>query len=638
MRANGGTAHRAAIALLILAACAVFIPPSSPERFGTNERVRYALTKALVEDGSLEIGRFYGEGIDAALYEGRFYSGKAPAASLLAVPVHALARRAAGPLSDRAGLFLVTLSVITIPAVVLVLLLHGLLLRTGCPDRDADLLVLGYGLGTIAYPYSTLFLGHQLAAVLLFASFLAILRWRRGCDAASARPPLAPSLLAGAGLLGGLAVAAEYQAAVILAIIVCALLPLRRPAAVALFALGCVPGLILVLWYNRACFGHVLSFPYAHEAMPIAREVQGRGLFGVQAPRLVPLAKLLFSPWRGIFFSSPFLLLSLPGLGALWARDDDAGLFRKAVGAGPRRLCAVCLLVMAGYLLLVSSYGAWSGGAAYGPRFLLPALPFFVVPAAALMAERGRGAGLLLGALVACSIALHLVGTAAGPLAHEYLRNPLMEFLIPSFARGNARPNLFLLAGAGRGESLGLIAAMVGAGCAVVLLTGRRRPPPVPSAPRPGRRSLVACAAAAAGMALLLLFHRTDDGAYRSAVLGHSYDVAGDEEAAAAWFVESLRVEPADPLVLRDLSVILLRRGEYGPAADIHVRALAARPDDPVLGRRAEAFLHLLSLTERIERDAGDAGALLERAALLDLLGSREAAERDRAAARGGAE
>lgn len=608
------SAHSSILALTLLLACAYFVPPPSPEHFGTNNSVRFYLTKSLARDGSVEIGKYYQGGIDAAEHEGRFYSGKAPAASFLAVPVYWAAWKIAGDaVPDWIYLYLVRLAVISLPGVILALLIHRFLLRFGVSYRRALLLVTGYALGTMAFPYSTQFVGHQLAAVFLFSSLLVLLKWRREGSF--------PLLLWG-GLLGGMAVAADYPAALILALIVLfTVFSFRRPHHMILFGMGCLPGILLILWYNWACFGGPLSFPYAHEAMPIAREVQSQGLFGVQLPRLVPLAKLLFSPWRGIFFVSPFLLLAVPGFLVLYRMSRDDTRLTQRTGLSPKKLFWLSLCAIAAYLLFNSSYGAWSGGSGYGPRFLVPVIPFFFIPLAALMTR--RGIGLLTGILLCYSIAFHFIGTAAGPLAHEYLRNPVREFLLPSFLRGNIRPNIAMLAGLPRAASIFPLITLAGAGLAWLFKRAGKRDERYKTIPcTPTERLLVrSCAAAAILLLGLFLFHRTAETGYREAVLGHSYDVAGDPEQAISLFEASLAMEPKNPLVFNDLTRLLVESGRYREAFEMNMKEVARNPADYALKSRCETLATIMAITKKLESRPDDQMLREERARLLGKLG-----------------
>lgn len=631
--------HCAALVCVILVAYAYFVPPPSPEYFGTNVSVRFYLTKSLALDKSFTIEKYYRGGIDAAYFQGHYYSGKAPAASFLAVPVYWCAWHTMGrfyAIPDWVYLYLVQVCVIALPSMLMALLMHAFLCRFVPSEWYADLIVIGYSLGTMAFPYSTQFVGHQLAAVFLFCCFLFLLP-----QSAHALPRPTPTRLLLAGLLGGLAVAADYQVLLILGLLfLCAVFSLRRPGDILIFAIGCVPGVFFVLLYNYACFGDVLSFPYAHEAMPIAREVQSQGLFGIQVPQLMPFLMLLVSPFRGIFFGSPFLLLVIPGLYSLARRCPDADNVESSIGMSRKRLFWLCLSMILVYMLLISSYRAWAGGAGYGPRFLVPVIPFFIPPIAALMARKRRGYGIVLGMLVAYSVLLHFIATAAGASAHEHLWNPVREFLLPSFMRGNARPNWLTLMGCPRGASLAALAVFIGAGIALILATGKRM------GMAEGRSSstlsdsilLWACILVACAMVFLFLTYRTEESAYRYAVIGHSYDMADDESMAVSYFERSLRLDPLQPYVLHDLAGIYVRRGDCRKALEINIRALRARPNDGDIQGRCSAFMELCGLSDKIKGSPEIPGLYLKRAEILERMGYHDLAERDRERASSGVE
>src|SRR5687768_17164455 len=55
-----------------------------------NENSRFALTRAIVEDGSVAIDRFHETTGDKAYRDGHYYCDKAPGTSWLAVPAYAL--------------------------------------------------------------------------------------------------------------------------------------------------------------------------------------------------------------------------------------------------------------------------------------------------------------------------------------------------------------------------------------------------------------------------------------------------------------------------------------------------------------------------------------------------------------------
>ncbi len=205
--------HAAALAALFFFAYAWFLPPGSPELFGTNNAVQFYLAKSLAFDSDVTIERYY-RGIDAASFGGHLFPARRPRRAYFAAPVIRLVSLVAKAprVPDRVYLYLARVAVISIPSVAMILALHGFLLRLGVSDRRADLLCLGYGLGTMAFPYSTEFVGHQLAAAFLFFGFLALASARgiRGpgrFGASTVR--CAP--FAAAGLCAGSAVASDYR-------------------------------------------------------------------------------------------------------------------------------------------------------------------------------------------------------------------------------------------------------------------------------------------------------------------------------------------------------------------------------------------------------------------------------------------
>ncbi len=168
-------------------------------------------TRALVDFGEASLNRalrVYGRIGDLSFFDGRYYPSKAPLLSFAAVPIYAGLRALNGgrvgsvpelPLVFMGRLFL------TVLPTLLSLILVRRFLATYLSDSIADSLTIFYALGTLALSYSLLFMSHQTTATLLFAAFFLVWRWSR-----AERPQEA---LLAAGVLGGLAVSAEYTSA-----------------------------------------------------------------------------------------------------------------------------------------------------------------------------------------------------------------------------------------------------------------------------------------------------------------------------------------------------------------------------------------------------------------------------------------
>jgi len=168
-----------------------------------------------------------------------------------------------------------------------------------------------------------------------------------------------------AGSMTGLAALAEYTSVVVIPLWA-ALLILRRRRfkEVALFLAGVLPILILFLHYNYLTTGTPFDLTYHHQAAEEFAPMR-EPLIGFGMPRIEALWGLTFSPFRGIFFYAPVLLLVASlFLGRLWRG-------RKGLLTG--NLLVLPVLV---HLLAISCFYMWWGGWSYGPRHLAPlALP-----------------------------------------------------------------------------------------------------------------------------------------------------------------------------------------------------------------------------------------------------------------------
>src|SRR4051794_746326 len=197
------TGQRAAILALFIILCCGFFRQAP----GWNENSRYDLVVALVDHHTTRIDPYISNTGDRAFYHGHYYSDKAPGSSFLVLPTYLLIRGAAalagaGRPDDAAMLQALTFTAAALPTVVLALLLLYFL-RPLVREWWALAMALGYALGTIAFPFSTLYFGHTASACLLFAAFYVL--WRARLDGPAWQPLLA-------GFLAGWAVLVEFTA------------------------------------------------------------------------------------------------------------------------------------------------------------------------------------------------------------------------------------------------------------------------------------------------------------------------------------------------------------------------------------------------------------------------------------------
>ncbi len=390
---------------------------------GWNQNTRFAMVRAVVEDGSARIDRFHRATGDKSKRGDHYYSDKAPGSSWLGVPAYAAARAAMGeePSGRRAdaAAYVVTVWAVGFPSALAVAALYGLLGFFGLGVATRIAAATAYGLGTLAFPFATLYYGHQLTAALVILGLYLLVRGSRS-------PGMAVWLFA-SGLSFGYAIAVEYPTA--LAVIPCLLYAawrVRPLSRLGWIAIGlALPGLAVAA-YHAVAFGGPLTLPYEYSTQPHRHQ----GVFmGLGVPSLEALRAILVSGYRGLLFSAPWLALAAPGAWLWWRR-------------GLRGEAALWAIVPVLFVWMNASLVDWEGGWTFGPRYLIPAIPFLAMAAAGLgFCEGGgrAGRGLVWAtaiALVAVSIAMMLAATAVKPEVPVTIERPYGEYLWPHVLRG----------------------------------------------------------------------------------------------------------------------------------------------------------------------------------------------------------
>ncbi|HEU5200938.1 MAG TPA: hypothetical protein VFU32_14970 [Ktedonobacterales bacterium] len=412
------------IILLLFFAYCYFIPRGAL----WNADTRTFLAASIVDRGQFNIDPYQQYTGDKSSYQGHYYSDKAPGSSLLAVPAYLLIKETLyqgktdylqllstsdAKRTDFLARYLITLLLVGLPSALLGGLLYHFLAYLNLGPRGRLALSLGYGLGTIAFAFSTVFFGHQIAALLLFGAFYLLFCLKRGS--------ISSWHYVSAGVLAGFAIITEYPTALIVGCLALYLLSSTRKQwrPLALFVAGILPSLALAGIYNTLCFGSPFNQGYANLAGPeVFRVGQSQGLLGITFPHLDALWQTTFGPYRGMFLLSPFLLLAIPGF---------LLLFRQRVWKSEAILWLSIVLV---YFLFAISYYAWDGGYSLGPRHFLPALPFLVLPVALVLKKQGW-IKIVSVALIALSIVIVTLATAVFPLNDPRFDAPLTQRVLP---------------------------------------------------------------------------------------------------------------------------------------------------------------------------------------------------------------
>ena len=403
---------------------------------GWNQNSRFDLVRSVVEKRTSVIDGYHRNTGDHAKRDGHYYCDKAPGASwLAAIPYAAIHTVAGSEKPTRRYLdvsaYLVTVWASALPAAIAVVALVLLLAALGVRLRVRLAIGAAYAFGTMAFPYATLFYGHQLMAALLVVGFAPLVAGRR--RVLDGDDPPKPWVLVAAGLALGFAVVVEYPAALaVLPIFVYACVYLARAnwKLIGYLVLGgAIPGIALGV-YHWMVFGGPFTLPYDFST----QSHRSQGFMGIGAPRDGATWGILFGSYRGLFYSAPWLLAAVPGAVLLW---------RKHRRTAPEVI--VCAVVAVLYIWLNVSLVDWQGGWALGPRYLIPALPFMAILCAGALEAvpttwpaPGRiGAWLAFTGLAGYAAFFMLAGTAVKPEVPVVEKRPWQRFVFPQFYAGD---------------------------------------------------------------------------------------------------------------------------------------------------------------------------------------------------------
>lgn len=282
--------------------------------------------------------------------------------------------------------------------------------RFGANVRAARSVGFLLGFATLMWRYSVYDFSEALQAFLLMLSV--VLLGRRSLR----------TLVAGSLAMGSLVLVKAVYLAYVPLLVFYAADPLveRKGSArrAALACLGVAGAFLLLLWLNHLRFGDAFQTGYGEEA----RQWQPADVL----PRAFAL---LFSPDKGLFLFSPVVVLGLLGASRLWRSvpRSEVVLLAGAVGLN---------------LLLAAGWHSWEGGWSWGPRLLVPVLPFWLVPSfLAFPRSAAWVPRLALGALVASSTSIQLMSVLQRDQEYHQIRwvmlPPATRAQLPGDLRGS---------------------------------------------------------------------------------------------------------------------------------------------------------------------------------------------------------
>lgn len=318
--------------------------------------ITYEVTRAMVEEGSVAMS-YNVHGMEAHRgVDGRYYAPYGIGQALYSIPFYLIGRAiesragisAGKPEAVRKAVVVLGSAVAAAMAVWVAFLFAAAL--TG-EARAAAKTALALGFATLLWPYAKFGFNAPLATLCLLAGAYG------GWLAAHGGGALA-LVAAGAGIGGALLVRHELALG---AVPIVALLWLTHPnrrielvRRLIVFGTPVLAAAAVTLYYNYARFGNPLDAGYLRD------DTIGFGSFWEG------LVGLLVSPGRSLFLYSPVTLAGVVALAGLWRRNRSLAV-----------LCGGQVLVL---LAFYASLPYWDGGKSYGSRYLVPALPFLVLP------------------------------------------------------------------------------------------------------------------------------------------------------------------------------------------------------------------------------------------------------------------
>jgi 4-amino-4-deoxy-L-arabinose transferase-like glycosyltransferase len=276
--------------------------------------------------------------------------------------------------------------------------------------RAAALLgALVFAFATLAWPYSRTFFREPLTTLAYLLAFYALLRYRPPVPRRWIWPALAGfglglaiiTKLIGVGVIPGLALLAwstEWRRGPDDGR---GLWPSRLRMALAA-AIPLLAFLGLYQFYNWMTLSGVETF-----SRNIVEYTTNPQLSQTVPMRMLrALTGITISPYKGLFWYSPVLLLGLVGAWPFVRRHRWEGW--------------AALLIVLAHIVGYSRYNYWSGGVAWGMRYLLPITPFLVLLAAPVwdfLAQPARTGGAVAGkvaawTLIVISLLIALLGVS----------------------------------------------------------------------------------------------------------------------------------------------------------------------------------------------------------------------------------
>lgn len=385
--------------------------------YGWNEESRFALTRAIVDENRFEIDSFYNLTGDRIVLNDHYYSDKNPGSSLLSSFFYLLWEKIYACFPENfkekyngthdyiieyngnmpivtlinPGFFIFTSMILltfvtsSIPVALTSVIIYKLSRYFTKNEDHRIFLALIYGLATNAFHQALHFMGIALSTFLAFLSFYLIFENKKSYN---------PKNIFLSGIFAGFSYVVEpIMLFILIPLIIYVFYVSKRWFL--MFLVSLLIGLLPIFIYNYLVLGNPIDVAssyldrsiwknaYPETQLPFLKNNDTSKIvkasfeqtsltelflehFHLVQPNPWISIRLLFYPYRGLFFYSPILLLSIIGLVYM----------RKEFKAEADMMILILVLI----ILLLSSRRNWWGGYGFGNRYMIPVIPFLVIP------------------------------------------------------------------------------------------------------------------------------------------------------------------------------------------------------------------------------------------------------------------
>lgn len=309
----------------------------------------FQVTKSIVENHNFQDSSPYG----FLGKDGKTYSKYGIGTSILSIPFYVFGKLASYFLRIDVSRNFTTV-LIQVSMALLCTLFCAMIWELGYSIKTSIIMTFILGICTLVWPYSKYYYGEPPLALLIFATFLCLYLFKKTEKAIYIF--LAP-------LLFGFSILTKSTSILFIFGILYFLFSLRgnlKKRFANTFIFLCLSGLFILLFfaYNFLRFGNI--FEAGYRLSP--------DLFSI--PILKGIYQLLLGPSVGIFIYMPILVFFFYGF-----HKDFFKKFKNEM--------ITLFIFFLSYVLFHSKYIAW--GTSYGARYLLPIIPFLLIPSASIV-------------------------------------------------------------------------------------------------------------------------------------------------------------------------------------------------------------------------------------------------------------